>query len=462
MSRIRQLRIETLEADLKKLDQDYRDVGDKKRRESNPQEQNNLGLQLQEIGKDIDDVEKRLEELKQKEEEDKTPTLINLLTSFKDKKISTHIKKAYQACCPEDWFLIAEEFQEIPERILVDLETMPKGSSRHTAVERFVACLLAYPEIPLSVVNELSSWANQNINAFPELLNQEKENLDQRRKTRESCLLVVLERSTQNSVISQNSDRYTVNVWIIPDVQAYNYQNGCGCENLILENSDSKSFQQNFTIDEIPQLLNIFIDKSSKKYSLKNLRIELFLPLELLNYAVDSWALDEDFGFSTPIGQDYKVVVRSYERLTARYSRRREFWENKWEALQRFKQSSACSAFLLGDEDKLENLISELKSPEVIGLKLAKAPVKLGKGSILAAILDTAIPVALWLRQNLPGWDCQSEIDQILDCCIHNLPESVKQKRLCAPLGPNTHIGHHLSLLWEDPYRLPPTIDYSM
>ncbi|NER99169.1 MAG: hypothetical protein F6J86_35990 [Symploca sp. SIO1B1] len=43
------------------------------------------------------------------------------------------------------------------------------------------------------------------------------------------------------------------------------------------------------------------------------------------------------------------------------------------------------------------------------------------------------------------------------------LPEEVKNKRLMAfTCPPNTHIGHHLSLLWEDPYRLPPSIDYSM
>ncbi len=457
MSRGIQLQIESLEWELEKLDKDYKDVDEKKRRESNPQERNNLELQLRFIAKRIDEIERNLTQLKrtQEQKEDKSQILLSLLNSLQKEGIYTYIKKAYRVCCPDGWQLLPEELQEVPERILVDLETIQNGRSKHTAVERFVACLLADAEIPLSVVNELSKWANQNINAFPELLNQEKEILEQRRKTRESCLLILLKDS------QQKPGRYNVNAWIIPDVETYKYQTSFGIENL-LENSDSRLFDETFTIDEIPQLLNNFIEKSSNKYPLRNLIIELFLPLELLNYPVDSWRLDEDFGFSTPIGQDYRVVVRSSERLTIRYSRRREFWENKWEALQQLKQSSTCSAFLLGNEERLKSLISELKSPTVIGLKLAKAPMKLGKGSILAAILETAIPVALWLRQNIPGWDCQSEIDKILDCCIHNLPESVKQKRQLAASDTDIPIGHHLSLLWEDPYRLPPDIEYSI
>ena len=455
MSRAIKLQIESLELDLEKLEKDYEDVAEKKQRESNPQEKNNLGLQLQSIANDINKTEQQLKDIELNQEQEKYESLLNLLNYLQEKEISKYIKKAYLVCCPDDWQLLPKESQETPERILVNLKMISKGSSEHTAVERFVACLIVDTEIPSSIVDELFKWAEQNIEALNKLLNQEKEKLDQRRKTRESCLLVLLKKS------QQKTDRYNINAWIIPDIEAYNYQTGFGIENL-LENSGAKLFNEAFAIDEIPQLLKDLIENNCDKYYLKNLLIELFLPLNLLHYAVDGWVLDEDYGFSTPIGHDYRVVVRSSERLTIRYKRRREFWENKWEALRQLKQSSACSAFLLGNEDKLPNLISELKSPKVIGLKLAKAPVKLGEGSILAAILSTAIPAALWLRQNLPELDCQSEIDQILDCCIHDLPESVKRKRLCADSETDTHIGHHLSLLWEDPYRLPPNIEYSI
>jgi hypothetical protein len=53
-----QIQLKILKQDLAKLEKDFLDVADKKRRESNPQEQNNLQLQL-------DDITKKMEELEQ-------------------------------------------------------------------------------------------------------------------------------------------------------------------------------------------------------------------------------------------------------------------------------------------------------------------------------------------------------------------------------------------------------------
>ncbi|NEQ62199.1 MAG: hypothetical protein F6K53_34265 [Moorea sp. SIO4A1] len=124
---------------------------------------------------------------------------------------------------------------------------------------------------------------------------------------------------------------------------------------------------------------------------------------------------------------------------------------------------SACNGFVSGDDQDLDRLFVQLSQQNVIGLKLLKAPPTIGKGSVFAVILKAAIPVALWLRQNLSK-NCQEQVDGLINCCcIHELPEAVKKKRLeDLPMPPDTHIGHHLSLLWEDPYRVPPSIEYSM
>jgi hypothetical protein len=47
-----------------------------------------------------------------------------------------------------------------------------------------------------------------------------------------------------------------------------------------------------------------------------------------------------------------------------------------------------------------------------------------------------------------------------LEYCILELPESVRKKRLDAPQDKDDHIGHHLSLVWEDPERLTPDAEY--
>ncbi|MBR8836634.1 MAG: CHAT domain-containing protein [Stigonema ocellatum SAG 48.90 = DSM 106950] len=63
ISRITQIQIDSLKKDLKKLEKDYQDVADKKRRESNPQEQNNLELQLKEIAKKMEEIEQEIQEV---------------------------------------------------------------------------------------------------------------------------------------------------------------------------------------------------------------------------------------------------------------------------------------------------------------------------------------------------------------------------------------------------------------
>jgi len=63
ISRINQIRIDSLKHDLGKLAKDYEDVANKKTRESNPQEQNNLQLQLDDIAKQMEVIEKQLQEL---------------------------------------------------------------------------------------------------------------------------------------------------------------------------------------------------------------------------------------------------------------------------------------------------------------------------------------------------------------------------------------------------------------
>ncbi|HBB32238.1 MAG TPA: serine protease [Cyanobacteria bacterium UBA8803] len=64
MSTARKLQIERLERKLEKLKKDYRDVGEKEQREGNPQERNNLELQLQSIADQMGEIEQQLNELK--------------------------------------------------------------------------------------------------------------------------------------------------------------------------------------------------------------------------------------------------------------------------------------------------------------------------------------------------------------------------------------------------------------
>jgi len=144
------------------------------------------------------------------------------------------------------------------------------------------------------------------------------------------------------------------------------------------------------------------------------------------------------------------------------YSRYHGFWQQKWITLQKIIKETVISTFVLWDDDDLKRLLFELNKENTIGIKLQKTPLQTGKGSVFAVILSTATPVALWLRCDLPS-KYNQQLDGLLRCCIEQLTKTVAEKRREAiPEPEDSHIGHHLSLLWEDPYRLPPSIDYSM
>ena len=60
LSRIIKIQIESLKKELKKLEKDFEDVDNKRIRESNPQERNNLQLQLDDIAKQMEEKEQKL------------------------------------------------------------------------------------------------------------------------------------------------------------------------------------------------------------------------------------------------------------------------------------------------------------------------------------------------------------------------------------------------------------------
>jgi hypothetical protein len=101
------------------------------------------------------------------------------------------------------------------------------------------------------------------------------------------------------------------------------------------------------------------------------------------------------------------------------------------------------------------------QSPENLGFRLGTPPDKFGRGSIFAVMLRTAHPIGVWLRENISGVNCEQELATFLgQSPIEQLPAAIRQHRSDALAEDrNCHIGHHLSLIWENPHLLPPIVD---
>ena len=449
MSKARRLRIESLEDDLQKLEADYKQVANKKRRESNPQEQNNLELQLDAIANQIDHIEQELNQLKQGDTGTHTQHLMAILASV-DPPITELIKAAYLASCPSGWRDFRPTLPTTIKQLLADLADMPSGDSGYKRMDQFVAHLIADDQIPPRLRQQLHDWLKQNVDDIAQLLTQLKTETDP-----EQFYLMVWVQPSQ-----QKKNCYFIKAWLAIPRPSTQQESNYDYEPISLANAEAEPV----SLTQIPQLLKEILIQSSQKCAMSDLTLEFFLPRQLLNHDVDRWEIEISEDLLIPLGVECSVVVRSEERLSPNYCLKKKDWQKKWQRLKRLNHYPSSKLVASGD-CAWNQLYVELRKEDILGCTLAKVPQPMGKESVFNVILGTAIPLAIWVRCNLAHLNCSQELNQLLKCCISELPTTIKGKREAAfashPHLRGLHIGSHLSLMWEDPDRVPPTIHYS-
>ncbi|MFP5273066.1 VMAP-C domain-containing protein [Coleofasciculus sp.] len=445
LSRVTKLRIESLEDDLQKLEADYKQIDQKKRRESNLQEQNNLKRQLHAIANQIDYIEQEINQLKQGETGTQTQRLMAILASV-DPPTTQRIKAAYLASRPSSWSDFRPAIPTTIEQLLADLADMPPADSGYKRIDLFVAHLSADAQISPHLQQQLQDWLKQNVDDVAQLLTQ----IQPETKPEQFYLMVWIQPS------QQQKNCYFIKAWLaIPNPSSLSGSN-YDYEPISLANAEAEPFP----LTQIPQLLKEILIQSSQKCAISDLTFEFFLPRQLLNHEVDRWEIEISEDLLIPLGVECSVVVRSEERLSSNYCLKKK----KWQRLKRLNHYPSSKLVASGD-CAWNQLYVELRKDDILGCTLAKVPQPMGKESVFNVILGTAIPLAIWVRCNLAHLNCAKELNQLLECCISELPTMIQGKRAAAfsshPHLRGLHIGSHLSLMWEDPERVPPTIHYS-
>ncbi|MBV6626582.1 MAG: hypothetical protein KI793_27205 [Rivularia sp. (in: Bacteria)] len=404
----------------------------------------------------------QLQEIAQKFEI--TISLFKILQPLEDRYIET-MQQAYQACADEslvnDW---EEEIPETPETLIEIFDSIEETSSQNydEKLSQFAVNLLNDGDIPEKKASQLNKWGEKYIDKFDKQFSQPEN--DAQDKDATSHLIIIFHPCKQYKA------RYWFEAWFIPYGEAGKFNSKTG-EGYISINQDGENNKKvKFEEKEIADLLKFCFEKIYQQptFSRHQTSIEFILPNELLNQPVDSWTIspdEEEHDIPSPIGNEYKVIVRSYKRLKKYWNQ--NDWERKWNTFV----NCACAECFVSDDDcnsdeELEKqLYYILLRENITALKLIKSPSPEVFPKILAAINKSAIPVALWIREELQHSNIREEIDELLKCSIMKLPERVKEKRLQASVAidKQTHIGNHISLLWENPYILPPSpIEYTM
>jgi nucleoside phosphorylase len=186
--------------------------------------------------------------------------------------------------------------------------------------------------------------------------------------------------------------------------------------------------------------------------------IEFLLPTDLLHIAVEWWRTDLGSAAPSPLCLDYQVVVRSLDRMRARFRHRQ--WIRRWNALwlppPGHRLYWGRTERPLGD---LGEWTARLRDdPAVTSVVLSAPPHdEIGRAELESA-LSAGVPVILWDRRVPQPDELPSVVGDLTRAGPEQLPESLRSLRANAAKASlverQAHPGLHLALLWDDPDRL--------
>lgn len=169
------------------------------------------------------------------------------------------------------------------------------------------------------------------------------------------------------------------------------------------------------------------------------------------------------------LGSQYKLVMRSHPDSSPRSRRYYRRLQTKWLSLLekiRDRMTVAENSAFVNCRNRVEifRIFGVKNAPEVAILENLDAKVdgkKIGEIFEFIARKNLSVPVALWPRncEIRDRIDNAIHLQEILDGELGRLPERIRDKRLDA-LEDEEHLGRHLTLIWDDPNVLPPTVQF--
>jgi hypothetical protein len=185
--------------------------------------------------------------------------------------------------------------------------------------------------------------------------------------------------------------------------------------------------------------------------------VEFFLPETLIGSPIEQKILSKR---KEPLGVEYCVVVRSYERsFESEFRAWRERWKNRWDMLHKAPSKRSTMADTIGDRGTLRIVLNEYFCYVLTCALPAKWEVF---QTLYGTMIETGTSIALWRRPTRrdvgEAQELQQEIQQLLRSGeLAQIRRIVLNQRRKAGDRPADHPGGHLTLLWDDPHRVPRT-----
>lgn len=369
-------------------------------------------------------------------------------------KLRNEIVTAYKKSLPEfSVHYIPESLQKIVKNLHNCQNT---SENNYSCLENFIGYLylqlqeseqLGLQKICQSLINWLQQYYGTNYQDLIASLQQNPSSDNQ-----DSCLLVA---------IFEDNNSYNVEGWLIKDQTKYHPNENPDCYPL---NEDNK-IKIAPNLNKLEEKIGTLIDQCIDMLNYQDLqKIHFFLPSKLIVKNVEllySLILPQS-RLNRTIGAEYEISIRLANRLRGAGKRHIARWLQKGKLLNNQKNKRAID--VIRDKVYRSNgqLMSELDSKEIVAIRLNEVIKEKKLEQVIDIFLETGIPLALWVRQDIENLNYRQALTQIYeDCSLNELSERVRTA-VNIGMDQTCHIGNCLCLLWDDPILIPPKYKIEM
>lgn len=379
-------------------------------------------------------------EWKQGRETVEVNQLAGILQELSEQEYS-RLRTHYNVCCPEG-------FQEEPVQSVADLLSnlteMSSLKGKPKPLLQFVALVIQDSKISEEIRQQLQEWGQQQ-RGFVELQGQPLP-LPQ---TGEQSLMIVVK------PVSDAPGSYRVQAILVTDPEPFNPDDSTTFETIPVS-------ERTFTADELPDLLWELLEVCHEQHQvvLDDLSIQWFLPIQLLSLGIEQWK--KQLGRRERLlSAEYRMVIRSWDRqFGPEYRLKNNTAKQRWTRMVENRQSNCLTLLASGFED-IEQMRLEITQPQVVGCRFRLPETAQEQEDLFDDILCAALPVSGWAQGTFTGQNPEASGHAIWENTIGDLPVSLTQMRREACVRAQPCLSLHLALLWDNPYRPAPHIDYA-
>ncbi|MBH8573031.1 toll/interleukin-1 receptor domain-containing protein [Nostocaceae cyanobacterium CENA369] len=411
-----------------------------KNREKLEQEQRPARIPTQELITSISDLSPEQRERLQQERNLLHILTQSLNTCSNDNELhlyKTTINTALRRCNPQgsdrSWQQQLQDLSNHPA---------PIGWETEGKLVYFVMMLAWMKDTPTSTLEELKAWVelweySGHKYKYSDLFVRIDDEMRQKKISPSNeceCVMVAVEQ------VETSTDQLRVSLWAVPNRETYKRHNPP--MPLVLEEVLSRQ--------ELPAFVRKKIRDKLRKEPTPT--IHLFVPRMFFG---DNFEMLPSSRVGAVLGNEYPLVVRTNLKIHPIGWYYYDDWHEKWQQIEEAFENNICDVAKFIDCSLPEkDLIPELATTDAVVLKNCDSV-----GSWFDLIAEeTALPVALWSRDPL----FQDQLARVLDdCIVKNLPDRIHQERKTAHKSTiKSVLGHHLSLVWEDPKIVPPNMQF--